>query len=274
MNNCFNRFFTDKGYAIGWAVIGFVSIAIASVVAIVAFIVITIVNINEDDYASNVITVEGVGEVDSSPDIAVFSFTVEEKASTIDVAQDSSAKKTNAVLEYLAGQKIEQDDIQLSGYNAYPQYEWVQEICQFDRPVCPPGENKLMGYISSQSVSVKVRDLDNAGKILSGVGSLQVTNISGLQFVIEDDASLKEEAQKLAINDAKERAKRLSSELGVELKDVVSFYENSGGYPEPYMMEKSMSNDISIGYGGGTAPQLPAGLNTITSRVSVTYEIK
>lgn len=271
---CLNRLFTDRGYAIGWAVIGFVAISVAAVVSMIVFVIVMSISADNDDYAQNVITVEGIGEVNSSPDVVNFSFSVEERADTFELAQQNSAKRMNAILDYLKEQEIEEKDVQATGYNVYPRYEWVQEVCQFDRPSCPQGKNVLQGYEASQNVNVKIRDIEKAGEILSGVASLNVTNISGLQFTIDDDASLKEEAQKLAIQDAKERAKRLADELGVDLKDVVSFYENNGGYPEPYMEKSVMMSDSANGFGGSVAPQLPTGENTITSRVSVTYEIK
>lgn len=273
MNGCINRLFTDKGYAIGWGIISFFIIAISVVVVAITFS-IGFLNATSktSDYPSNVITVDGIGEVNASPDVATFSFTIRETADTTDEAGTKVNEKMETVSEYLEDFGVEEVDVKTTGYNIYPKYEWKQETCLFDAP-CPPGKNELVGYEASQSVSVKIREIDDAGEALSGIGALNVSNISSLQFTIDDDASLKEEAQKLAIADAKSRAKRLTKELGVSLKGVVSFYENSGGYPEPYYMEtRAMSVDSEAAF--NKAAVLPTGENTVTSRVSITYEIK
>ena len=80
----------------------------------------------------------------------------------------------------------------------------------------------------------------------------------------------KEEVESL-LKDAKEKAKVLASELGVGLGKVVSFSENSGGYPmyvEKRMMDSALVSSVA------PAPVLPKGENKITSNVSITYEIR
>lgn len=274
MFNCYQRIIADKSYAVGWAVISFFIIAIAALIGVISFATIIGGAVEDSSgYGQNVITVEGYGEVDATPDIATLSFSVEETASTVEQAQEAATKKMNDTLAYLEDQDIDEEDIKTTGYNAYPKYEWVQEICVAGT-VCPPGKSTQVGFTVSQNVSIKIRDIDNAGTVLAGIGKTGVTNISGLSFGIDDDAGLREEAQKLAIQDAKARAKRLAKELGVKLDDLVNFYEQSGGYPEPYMMRSE-----AMGLGGASdaamaVPELPAGENTISSRVSVTYEIK
>lgn len=274
MFTCLQRLFTDRGYAVGWGIIGFVAMAASVVVVAITLVIAIIANTSENDYPSNVITVEGVGEVSSKPDVAIFSFSVQEQAATTEAAQTALDTKMNTLIAYLEDADVEDEDIKTTGYNIYPRYEWIEQKCLFDQP-CTPGKNELVGYEASQNVSVKVREIEEAATLLSGIGKLGVSNVSGLQFTIDDDASLKEEAQKLAIQDAKERAKRLAKELGVSLKDVVSFYENGngGGYPEPYMMEaRAMSSDMAEE--SMLKAALPTGENVISSRVSITYEIK
>ena len=81
---------------------------------------------------------------------------------------------------------------------------------------------------------------------------------------------LQAKARKLAIDDAKEKARVLAKDLGVRLGKITSFSESGLRYPVMY--ESAMIKD-SV----GTAPapaELPKGENTISSDVTITYEIR
>lgn len=224
-------------------------------------------------YPTNTITVSGKGEVFAIPDTAEFSFSVIEEGKTVAEAQDKASKKVNEILNALKDSGIEDKDIKTVGYNSNPKYEYRNsEVCSAG--YCPPGRQVLLGYEVSQSVSVKVRKTDTAGDALTKVGGLGASNISGLNFVVDDMESVQADARALAIEDAKEQAKVLSKALGVKLVKIVSFNE-SGGYPQPYLygmggMEKSVSMDATM----AAVPQLPVGENEVVSNVSITYEVR
>ncbi len=118
---------------------------------------------------------------------------------------------------------------------------------------------------------IKIRNIADAGKVLSAIGTTGVSDISGLNFEVDDQDAKVREARKIAIDDAREQAKQLAKDLGVKLSDIVSFNE-SGNYPTPMYYAK----DMAMGMGGAneSAPQLPTGESKITSNVTITYEIK
>ncbi len=231
--------------------------------------------------AANTITVSGHGEYAAVPDIATFSFTVSSTKPTAAEAQKDAATKLNAAQAYLKSAGIADKDIKTSNYSMYPQYEYQSAVCPQVQmaPVgggssvsyCPPGKQVLTGYQASQSTTVKVRDLTKAGDLLVGVGSKGATDVSQLNFTYDDPTGVQEAARTDAIADAKKKADTLASELGVTLVRVVSFSENSGGYPQPmlYGMAKGMAADST-----GAAPSISPGENKTSDDVSITYEIK
>jgi uncharacterized protein len=222
-------------------------------------------------YASNVITVMGKGEALAIPDIATFSFSVVETGKTVGDAQDKSAKKINSIIDTLKQSGIDEKDIKTTNYSSYPKYEWKESLCPAGS-YCPPSKQVLVGYEVTQSVTVKVRKTADAGAILTKVGGLNVSNISGLDFVVDDIDTVQAEARDKAITDAKEKAKVLAKSLGIRLKRIVNFYEgNIGDAPVMYSMEAKSSR---MGSDVATPPQLPTGENTITSNVSITYEVE
>lgn len=220
---------------------------------------------------TNVITVSGKGEVFAVPDIATFTFSSSEDAKTVKDAQDKVTQKINTALNTLKKDYgIEDKDIKTVDYSVYPKYEYVGAPCyQFS---CPPSKQNLVGYTVSQTISVKVRKVTDAGNILGAMGEVGVTNISGLNFTIDDEDVLTREARQEAIKDAQSKADALSRDLGVSIVRIVSFSE-SGNYPIYY----SKSYDVAMvegGRGGAPTPEVPVGENKITSNVTITYEIR
>ncbi len=136
---------------------------------------------------------------------------------------------------------------------------------------CPPQpEPKIVGYSASQSISVKIRNVDTANQVSTGLAEVGITNISGPTFTIDDEDVYKENARAQAIVDAQVQAKVLASQLHVRLGDIVTFSENGSGY-QPMMYEKS---DMMSANAGAPAPTLPKGENKINSNVTITYEIR
>lgn len=221
---------------------------------------------------SNTITVSGEGEAFVVPDIATFSFSVTEEAKTVVEAQKTATEKMNAALALLKDAGIEEKDIKTTGYNIYPQYDYIRSICnEFS---CPPGRQELRGYQVSQTVSVKVRDTEKAGQILTDIGGVGVTNVSGLTFTVDDEDEPLRAARKQAIDKAETKAKELARDLGVRLVRVVSFSE---GVNQPYYargLDMAVMETTADGIGGAPAPDIPAGENRIVSNVSITYEIR
>lgn len=234
-----------------------------------------LLNINKLDSSADMvatISVNGTGEVLAVPDIGQFSFSVNADGETADAAQEASGTKINAILAYLKEQGVEDKDIKTANYTLYPKYRYEERVCAFNS-YCPPGERIEDGFEVDQTVTVKIRETDKATTIIAGVGEQGATNISGLDFTIDDMEALRTEAREKAIADAKEKAETLAQQLGVRLVRIVSYYENNGNYPEPYYDTKVMTMEAteSAGFGGA---ELPVGENSTTASVSITYEIK
>lgn len=222
--------------------------------------------------ATNTISVSGSGEVFAVPDLATFSVSVRERADEVADAQETATEKANAIIDYLKGAGVEEKDIKTADYSVYPRYTWVQSVCREGGP-CSPGEQRLDGYEVSQTITVKVRDTDKAGELLSGVGSRGASEVSGLSFMVDDEDELRADAREMAIEEARVKAEELADQLGVKIVRVVGFYEDSYGYPMPYAARGGMTMDAAMET-KAVAPSLPAGENKITSNVNVTYEIR
>lgn len=219
--------------------------------------------------AYNSITVQGEGEIFAVPDVGNFSFSVSADAETVAKAQESVTEKMDAILSALKDLGIEEKDIKTTDYSVWPKYVYREIYC-ITVP-CPPGKQEQDGFTASHTVTVKIRETDDAGKALSVAGDKGATNLSNLSFTIDDPDKLKQDARALAIEDARKKAKSLSKELGVRLVRVVSF---SDSQDFKYYGEAGMGGDMMMSARVSNAPTLPVGENKIKSNVSVTYEIR
>ncbi len=214
------------------------------------------------------ITVSGTGKASAVPNIAHISFTVQENASTVAAAQDSATKRTENALAALKKLGVEDKDIKTSGYQVMPQYE--NAACRGG--YCPPDTSKITGYQVMQSIEVKVRDTAKAGDVLAALGGAGVQNVSGPNFMVDDDAVVQAEARGEAIEDARKKAEVLAKQLGVRLGKVVSFSESGG--PMPYFAYGKGGVAMDSAVTAPAAPPLPTGQNETTVTVMIQYEIK
>ena len=223
--------------------------------------------------ATNTISVSGEGKVFAVPDTATFTVTVQEEGKDVKTAQDAATKKSNDIIAYLKGAGVDAKDIQTTDYSVNPQYDYNSTVCP-QYGYCPPSRQTLKGFQVSQTLTVKVRNTDKAGDLLSGVGSKGAFQVSGLSFTIDDQTALEAEARGKAIDDARTKAEALAKQLGVSLVRIVGFSENGGGYPIYYAAKTMAMDSAAGGVAAPPSPEIPTGQNQITSNVNVTYEIR
>ncbi|MFH1098831.1 MAG: SIMPL domain-containing protein [Candidatus Uhrbacteria bacterium] len=209
---------------------------------------------------SRQITVSGTGKVSAPPDIAVVTagFTVQGQDAR--ATQAEANQKMTALTAAVKSAGVKPEDIQTSGFSMYPRYVYNQND--------PP---RIAGFEAQQSAEIRIRDLDRISNILAAASGAGATNISGLQFTIDDPEQLENDARGKAIANARVQAALIAQQLGVQLGRPVSFGE-SGGLPQPYYARSEAS-----GLGGGDAmpaPTIERGTTEIVSNVSVTYELE
>ncbi len=252
-------------------------------VALVAFLIAFVVSGfsdgdsgDRDSEPEHTISFTGHGEVNAVPDIATVYFTINKDAKTVKEAQQLVAEVEKKTLDFIKQSGVEEKDIKATDASFSPKYEYKYDSVRTMMPCTPyncppqPGKSVIVGYTASESITVKIRNTDDAGKIIEGLGALGVTNLSGPNFAIDKEDELKAEARRKAIADAKTKAKSLAKDLGVGLGDIVSFSESGNYMPYYGKMMMGASEDSAA----TPAPaQLPKGENTISSDVTITYEI-
>lgn len=221
--------------------------------------------------ATDTVTVQGSGQATLPPDVARVSFTVENTAATVADAQAATTKQANAAIDFVKEQGIAQIDVKTLSYNISPQYSYPNPCPS--GALCPEYSRvpKIIGYQVSETIQVTMRNLSAVGTLLGGLGKLEVQNINGPAFALDDATAGYDAARADAIDKAKVQAKLLAKQLNVHLGKIVNFSESSGGYAYPtYSLAGRGGADTKA----EAAPNLPVGENTYNASVSITYEIR
>ncbi len=206
------------------------------------------------------ITIDGEGKVTATPDVAVVSLGVQSDAKTVKAAQGDNSKKMNDIVSAVKATSVKDADIQTTPYNIYPKYNYDKNT----------GASNIVGYTVSQSVTVKVRNLDSVGGILFKAGELGANQVGGVQFTVDNPENLKVQAREKAIENARTKANVLFDKLGLKPGRIVSYNESGPGSVYPVYMKEA-----AYGMGGGApAPSIETGSLDITVDVSLTFEIK
>ncbi|MEK7615491.1 MAG: SIMPL domain-containing protein [Patescibacteria group bacterium] len=206
------------------------------------------------------LSVEGIGIATIKPDVAGVSFSVETKGKDLPETQSKNATTMNALIASMKELGMEEKDIQTSSYNSY------------EDKVYNPRTNTYTsnGWVVTQQVNLTIRNTEKVSPILSKLGTLGATNISGPNWRVENDASTVDVAREKAITDAHARAEKMAKQLGVKLGRIVAYSEGqNNSQPMPYAMKSDMMNASAP-----AAPEIEAGENTVKLQVNITYVIE
>lgn len=110
------------------------------------------------------------------------------KASTATEAVALNKTKTEKLLATIRAAGIRERDIQTQGIQLQPDYRW-------DNLPGGQGKQTLVGYIASNSVQIKTRDIDKLTTLLDALTTAGADTVYGPNFAISDPAPLRKEAR-------------------------------------------------------------------------------
>lgn len=208
------------------------------------------------------ISVSGTGTINAVPDMATINTGVVSQGETAREALDQNNEAMTALIATLQSAGLENRDIQTSDFSVRPNYAYSNRS-DSDGYSQPP---RIEGYEVSNTVSIRVRDLEELGGILDQVVTAGSNTINGISFSVENSEVLLEEARIRAVNDARAKAETLTGAAGVSLGDIRTISENSGSAPQP-VMYRAMAMDA--------APDVPiqGGELSFSVSVGITWDI-
>ncbi len=200
------------------------------------------------------LSVTATGDAVLETNLATVDLGVTTNDVTANKSQDANTEKSNSLIAKLKEMGIDDRDIKTSNYSIYPQYDYT---------LSPP---VVVGFETNQTVTVRIRNKDLVGPILSAAGDLGATNVGNVRYEADDTTNAEAVARAEAIENAHEQAEQIAKSLGVSLGDIVS-YSESFGSPVFYSYRGE-----ALGGDGGV--NIPEGESEVNVTVYVNYAIR
>ncbi|MGL5008403.1 MAG: SIMPL domain-containing protein [Paracoccaceae bacterium] len=198
------------------------------------------------------ITVTGEGIVETAPDQATISLGVTTNAETAVAALAANSEAMAKVMEQLKAAGVDAADLQTANLSLNPNWSG------YDSSSNP----EIAGYVASNLLNVRVRDLDDLGTILDAAVTDGANTMNGITFGLSEPNPVMNEARTRAVADATSRAGILAMAAGATLGPIVSITEG-GTFPGPAPMFRAEASAVPIA----------SGELAMTASVTVTFEI-
>lgn len=205
-----------------------------------------------------VLRVTGEGRVEVAPDMAVITLGVQSRAKTARAALSENSERVAAVLDSLRAAGLAARDLQTSGLSLGPEWESYR-IGNQNTP-------RVIGFLASNMVTVRVRDLPALGGILDRIVDDGANSFNGLQFSVSNLDDVQDTARRAAVQDARRKAELYAGAAGVTLGPIQSLTEGgTGGPPRPMMAREMAMSDASVPVAEGEI--------TISATVEIIYSL-
>lgn len=174
--------------------------------------------------AETKITVNGTGEIRVSADTAVISLGVEARDKNVLKAQQKVNEAIAAIRTVLTEQGIKEENINTEFINIYAIYDYQN------------GQDQLAAYNASSTLAIKVTDMEKVGALIDAAFAAGANTLNGISFSASDTEEAKNEALKMAVADASNKAGILAEASGLKIAGIetiseggVFSYENNVG---------------------------------------------
>jgi hypothetical protein len=209
------------------------------------------------------LTVTGTAEVTVKPDICYMSFSINtENVKKAIEAYRMNNETSDKVRSAVKSAGIEDKDIQTTNYSIAPQYRWDDKT----------KKRIFEGYTVNHTLSVSVRNLEKVSDILDAAVTSGASEVSGINFTVENPKKYTAGARIDAIKAARAKTEVIAKETGVKLLKPLSIKET-----EPRRAPYFAQANVEVTYatlGDGEEATLEPGQAKLTHTVTITYEIE
>lgn len=223
---------------------------------ILVFLIASLVALPLQALAEGTLTVSGEARIAAVPDVATITLGASGRGETAILAMNATSKAVDVILDRLAGLKIEARDIQTTQLHVGEQSRWDR-----DRE-----ENVFTGYLATNTVQVRVRNLDQIGDLLSAVLDDGANELRNLSFGLQHPREVEDEARRRAVADAMGRAALYAGAAGVPLGDILSIKDSA----EPLVRSIVEAEPMIVVEEAVVARDVPVAAGEIEVRAEVT----
>lgn len=167
------------------------------------------------------LSVSGSGMTSAAPDHATVRIGVVAQQEDAAAAQAQVNRLAQAAINAIKNAGIQADDITTLGITLSPVYAPRQP-----RPNAEPEEPRIVGYRASNTVQVDLDDLEKVGPVIDAAVAAGANNIQDVSFSLRNDTRQRQEALRLAVQEARSKAEAIADALGVRLGSVQQVNES------------------------------------------------
>ncbi len=210
----------------------------------------------KEDAPVRSITVSGSGSVSVKPDMVSIKFIVKTTNWNCPAAAERNAINTTNTINAIKEAGIPDSDITTYDYS----------ITQ-DNSHTYAGE-----YTVRNTIAVIIRNIDLTGKVIDAAvkNNTGANGITSFEYLVSDKATALREARTLAIKNAQDAASLLAGASGCKVNGVIEIRED---YTSAGRSNDMLYKAVSMSAGSGTPTPIVEGNITITSNVTVKYEL-
>lgn len=208
--------------------------------------------------------VQGEGRASLQPDRAEFTAFVETAETTAKEALRTNSILMEQVLKKLKEMDIDGQDIQTVEFSVTPQWSTPQQGTAREEPPM------IRGIRVSNGVQIRVRHLEQIGRVLDGVLQAGVNRISAVSMAVSEEGLLQESARRAAVANARKKAVLYAEEAGLALGEIVRLSEIPLGMPEPLSLENPRLMAVQNAF----PVPIRAGEVTASSQIFVVWTVR
>ncbi|MEP3231658.1 MAG: SIMPL domain-containing protein [Hyphomicrobiales bacterium] len=207
----------------------------------------------------------GTGTIVTEPDVAFISTGVVSKGKTAEKALSKNSNSMANIFKVLEDAGIERKHIQTSNFSVQPRYVHHRPNKGEERR--PP---RIVGYEVNNTVTVKIVELDNTGKVISEVVKFGSNSLGNIRFDVSNRQELMDEARVKAVKDARRKAEIYTKAAGISLGKVLAISE--GRAAQQPRRFKAAARSLAVAE-AAPAP-VSGGEASISVQVNMTWELE
>jgi uncharacterized protein YggE len=209
----------------------------------------------DSDRIERTVSVSATGSVTVEPDVAHISAGVVTEAGSAKDAIARNSAVMSKLIDGLKGAGVEARDIQTRHFNVEPRYTQPKD-----------GRAAVIdGYRVINQVRLTVREVKRLGEILDQAIVLGANQVDSIAFNVSDMETLKDEARKQAMENARRRGELYAKAAGGQLGPVLRIAERVADLQQP-TFDGRMAMRASV--------PVEAGMRNLDVEVHVMYALR
>ena len=221
------------------------------------------ISLNAQDADKRTVSVSGEGLHRVAPDMATVRFGVVSQARSPEDARRENESAAREALNAVRELGIDEARIRLENLRLQPWREYNNDARRWEE----------RGFEAARSLVVEVDDLNLLPELVARIVQSGANRLDQVSYDLRNRDLARNEALRLAIHNAREKAQLMTQTLGVELGHVRSIMEQSFDFPRPVYRLQAMEA-ASYDMAAADPDAYAAGEIEVRASVQLVYDLR